>query len=234
MIESLQTVFSWSRKLSWNDRPITVVSNDVSDPEPLTPNHLLQLKGKPLLPPGVFAKDDCYAKRRWRQVQYLADLFWKRWVKEYLPLMQERQKWNMVKRNLKPGDLVLIMDETSPRNSWPKGRITEVISDSRGHVRRVKLRTGSKRLERPITKLCLLLEAWPLYSLKFRIFAPFLRIIFLFWRTSFLFFMPFEDDNFWVFCLAKETFLKDISFDNWKKRDFDFPANMDYDVCIYT
>ncbi len=31
-----------------------------------------------------------YIRRRWRQVQYLSDLFWKRWIREYLPLLQER------------------------------------------------------------------------------------------------------------------------------------------------
>ena len=92
-------------------------------------------------------------------MQYIADLFWKRFVKEYLPLMQERQKWNVARKNLKPDDLVLIVDETSPRNSWPMGRVTETIPDSRGHVRRVKVKTKSNILERPITKLCLLLEA---------------------------------------------------------------------------
>lgn len=155
--ESLQTVLCEVETIL-NDRPITVVSDDASDPEPLTPNHLLLLKGKPLLPPGVFNKEDCYARRRWRQVQYIADLFWKRWVREYLPLMQERQKWNVVRKNLKPDDIVLIMDEASPRNSWLMGRIIETMPDSRGHVRRVKIRTRSNILERPITKLCLLLE----------------------------------------------------------------------------
>ena len=66
---------------------------------------------------------------------------------------------SQVRKNLKPDDLVLIVDETSPRSSWLMGRVTETIPDSRGHVRRVKVRTKSNVLERPITKLCLLLEA---------------------------------------------------------------------------
>ena len=37
-----------------NDRPITQLSNDLNDLETLTPNHLLLLKGKSALPPGVF------------------------------------------------------------------------------------------------------------------------------------------------------------------------------------
>lgn len=122
----------------------------------LTPNHLLQMKRMPTLPPGLFDKSDTYSRRRWKQTQYIADLFWKRWIREYLPLLQERQKWNKIKRNLKYGDIVLIIDESSPRNSWPMGRITETFPDKRGHVRRVKIRTQNGTLERPITKLCLL------------------------------------------------------------------------------
>jgi hypothetical protein len=141
-----------------NDRPITPSSGDLNDLEALTPNHLLQLKAKPLLPPGLFTKNDQYARRRWRQVQYIADLFWKRSVKEYLPLMQARQKWNRAKKSFAVGDLVLVMDESAPRNSWPLGRIIETMADSKGFVRRVRLKTQTAELERPITKLCLLLE----------------------------------------------------------------------------
>lgn len=66
-----------------NIRPITKASSDMNDLEAFTPNHLLLLKVKPDLPPvppGVFNKDDEYANRRWKQVQYLTDTFWKRWI----------------------------------------------------------------------------------------------------------------------------------------------------------
>ncbi|KAK0155297.1 hypothetical protein N1851_002355 [Merluccius polli] len=139
-----------------NDRPITKLSDDPNDLEPLTPNHLLLLKGKPALPPGVFEPHDQYVKRRWRQIQYLADLFWKRWVREYLPLLQERQKWNQKKRSLVVGDIVTIMDASAPRGSWPLGKVLEVFPDKYGLVRSVKLQTKSNIIERPVTKLTLL------------------------------------------------------------------------------
>ncbi len=72
-----------------NDCPITKLSDDPNDLEALTPNHIWQLRSKPFLPPGLFQKSDLYIRRRWRQVQYLSDLFWKKWIKEYLPLLQE-------------------------------------------------------------------------------------------------------------------------------------------------
>ena len=77
-----------------NGRQVTKVSDDLWDMEALTPNHLLLLRSGPSAPPGLFFKDEIYSHRRWRQVQYLADIFWHRWIKEYLPSLQERQKWN--------------------------------------------------------------------------------------------------------------------------------------------
>ncbi|XP_030227414.1 uncharacterized protein LOC115554725 isoform X3 [Gadus morhua] len=104
----------------------------------------------------LFKKDDLYARRRWRQVQYIADLFWKRWTTEYLPQLQERQKWNKVHRNFTVGDIVLVVEESAPRGAWPIGRITDTMADSKGCVRRVRVKTQTNELEKPITKICLL------------------------------------------------------------------------------
>ena len=75
-----------------NRRLITKVSDDPRDQEALTPNHLLLLRSGPMVLPGVFVKDDSFY--RWRHVQYLADVFWRCWMREYLPALQARQKWN--------------------------------------------------------------------------------------------------------------------------------------------
>lgn len=146
--EALHTVLCETEAIL-NDRPITPSSDDLEDLEALRPNHIIQLKAKPVLPSGLFKKEDLYIRRRWRQVQYLADLFWKRWVKEYLPIMQQRQKWNKPRRNFSIGDLVL--DETAPGSSWPLGRIIKTSADSKGSVRRVRLKTQTSEPERPIT-----------------------------------------------------------------------------------
>ena len=95
-----------------NRRPLSSVSHDHRDPLPLSPNDLLLLGGA-APSPGEFGPEDLYGRRRWRQVQYLADLFWVRWLKEYVPLLQSRQKWLNPERSLEVGDVVLIAD------SWP-------------------------------------------------------------------------------------------------------------------
>lgn len=156
--ESLHTLLCEAEAII-NGRPITKASSDINDLEALTPNHILLLKVKPELPPGVFSRDDQYTTRRWKQVQYLTDIFWKRWCREYLMQLQERQRWTSLERNFCVGDVVLIVDDTSPRNSWPLGRITEVFPDRRGFVRQVKVKTRTNELLRPVTKLCLLQES---------------------------------------------------------------------------
>ena len=141
-----------------NSRPITFVSDNPADLEPLTPNHLLLLKCDSPMPPGVFQKENVFSRGRWRQIQYLSDIFWKRWSREYLPLLQSRQKWLFPRRNLAVGDVVLVAAENTPQNCWPLGRIQEVFPDKKGLVRKVKVKVKSAVLERPIDKLVLLVE----------------------------------------------------------------------------
>ena len=129
--ESLQTLMCEVESII-NSGPLTVISSDVKDPFPLSPNQMLTMKTSiVLLPPGMFQRNDVYMRRRWRRVQYLCNLFWSRWKREYLPTLQERAKWNKVKCNLKVNDVVLVRDETAPRNVWPMGVVTRVEPVSR-------------------------------------------------------------------------------------------------------
>ena len=134
-----------------NSRPFIKVSDDIRDLEPLTGNHLLLHRCSQSLSPGIFVKKHLYSKHRRRQAQYLSDIFWLRWVKEYLPTLLERQKWFRPRRNFQIGDIVLVTDEKSPRGLWPLARITGVKTNQRGClVRSVTLKTKSNTLERPI------------------------------------------------------------------------------------
>ena len=79
-------------------------------------------------------------------------------MKDYLPALQTRQKWNVPRRNFTVGDLVLVVDEKTPRGRWPMGLIEEVFPDSNGYVRSVKVKTATSVYvyRRDIRKLCLL------------------------------------------------------------------------------
>ena len=84
-------------------------------------------------------------RRRWRQVQYLADQFWLRWRKEYLQTLQIRQKWPDVEPNFTVDNLVLVSDENSTRGKWSLGRVVQTFPDKLGHVRQVLVRTQNSR-----------------------------------------------------------------------------------------
>ena len=90
------------------------------------------LIGRPAVsyPPGIFNEQTCLRKR-WRYAQFLADAFWKRWVRKYLPQLSLRKKWIEGSQSLKVGDIVIIADERHPRNLWLKGVIETVFSGKR-------------------------------------------------------------------------------------------------------
>ena len=155
--EVLETLFCEVESIV-NGRPLTKLSDDVNDWAPITPNHLLLLRNGPVIPPEKFDKSDMY-RRRWRYAQHLADVFWHKWVKLYLPELQKRVKWTEINRNVSLGDLVLIADENTPRNLWPLAIVDEVLTGRDDLVRSVRLRTRTTKLVRPITKIILLEDA---------------------------------------------------------------------------
>ena len=157
-----------------NSRPLAV--NSLNDPlaaEPLTPNHLLTMRSKIILPPpGNFQRRDFYCCKRWRRVQYLANGFWTRWKKEFLQTLRERRKWGWQQRNVSIGDDVLVKEDNSPRNTWQLGLVIETIPSTDGLVRKVRVSVGTtnlnrmgqrdrplQTLERSIHKLVVLCEA---------------------------------------------------------------------------
>lgn len=133
-----------------NSRPLCLVTDD---DVMLTPNHLILRRSSGLLPPGRFDKRDLLLKKQWRASQYLADVFWKAWVKYYLPKLSQRPKWWDEGRQLQVDDLVVIADNKEERNSWPRGRIVKIYPDSKGIVRIVDVKTQQGIYRRPAAKI---------------------------------------------------------------------------------
>ncbi|XP_063894313.1 uncharacterized protein LOC126055473 [Helicoverpa armigera] len=136
-----------------NSRPLTHVSVSGDDDESITPNHFL-LGGSARLPsPGTFDERDIDSKKHWRRAQILADMFWRRWVREYLPELQYRREPHARGPALQLGDPVLIADGNLPRNTWPRGRVVAVYPGADGEVRTADVRTAGGILKRPTKKL---------------------------------------------------------------------------------
>ena len=157
LLETLRTVFAEVVTIL-NSRPLTPSSGDPSDFEPLTPNHFLLQRRNLALPPGLFVSEDLYRRKQWKQAQFLANCFWERWMREYIPSLQQRHKWVRDKSSLAIGDFGLVVDDNSPRGRWLLGRVCKTFPghDHRVHVVEVKTKNGT--LVRPISKLCSLVE----------------------------------------------------------------------------
>ncbi len=80
-------------------------------------------------------------------------MFWRRWLKEYLPTLQRRKKCHAVVPALEVGDVVVVLDESLRRNSWPLGIITQVFPGKDGTIRVVEVRTANGVYRRPVVKI---------------------------------------------------------------------------------
>ena len=127
--EVLHTVFTEAERIA-NSRPLTLNPSSPGDNDHLTPSHFLNVLPSLNIPPNVIDERVKFSRKRWRQAQLLADHYWKRWMKEYLPSLQERPKCPREQNNLKVGDLVLIADDNVNRNQWPLGRVVNVQQKS--------------------------------------------------------------------------------------------------------
>ena len=93
-------------------------------------------------------------RNRWRLIQSLVKLFWKRWRDEFLATLNTRKKWREIRDNLKTGDVVLVVDQNAPRTKWDLGRVAEVFPGKDGQVRVVRVIVKGHNFIRPVTRLC--------------------------------------------------------------------------------
>ena len=79
---------------------------------------------------------------------------------EYLLGLQVRQKWceTYARPNLKSGDLVLLVDENSPRGQWSLGRVLEATCGSDGlrQVRNCRIQTRGRPSVKTHHQACIL------------------------------------------------------------------------------
>jgi hypothetical protein len=137
-----------------NGRPLTHVSVDSDDPVSITPNDILRPGARRVEALGVFEDSDLFRRRQWRHAQRLVELFWERWRKEYLPTLVKREKWHQTREPVAMGDVVIMMDDQQPRNSWPLGIVSAVFPAKDGQVRVVEVKTSNGMFKRPVKMLC--------------------------------------------------------------------------------
>lgn len=151
--EELSTVLTEIEAIL-NSRPLTPLSSDPNDLQPLTPGHFLigsalNCINEDVVPPLSKWKE-------WTKLRKLKNLFWTRWKKEYLGELQSRVKWNKVQPNIEVGALVTLKEDNIPPLKWQMGRIVSVTPDKDGRIRVVQVRTHTGVYKRAIHELCLL------------------------------------------------------------------------------
>lgn len=139
-----------------NSRPLCALPSDADDVNVLTPGHFLT--GQPLnaVPEPSTVNEKESVSNRWHMVQQMTQHFWRRWSREYLHQLQQRQKWATPARNMMVGDIVLLNDEMLHSTKWRIGRVIETHPGADGLVRVATVKTSSGVFKRAVVKLSLL------------------------------------------------------------------------------
>ena len=166
--DELETLFQESAAII-NSTPLWAPTSSPDEPFPLCPTDLLIIndgiqpdKDGQRLPESDLHSD---GEHRWKTVQYLAQVFWDRWQKEFIHTQRRRRKWISPKPSVKVGSVVLLIDEHTKRLDWRLGRVINAHSSHDGIIRRVDVKvisnvssSSTRILTRPVHKLVLLLE----------------------------------------------------------------------------
>ncbi|XP_058827460.1 uncharacterized protein LOC131687395 [Topomyia yanbarensis] len=103
-----------------NSRPLTFLALDEGNQESLTPNHFLLMSSNGVVQTQrKIYESNAICRSDWDHCRRMVDLFWRRWIREYLPVISRRTKWFGEVRSVKQGDLVIIIDD-GLRNGWVK------------------------------------------------------------------------------------------------------------------
>ena len=75
-----------------NGRALIPISDDVNDMEALTPNHFLLGRSNPNVNISISQNNVSNFRTKWKFIQDMLSVFWKRWIAEYLPLLAQKKK----------------------------------------------------------------------------------------------------------------------------------------------
>ncbi|GFU27230.1 integrase catalytic domain-containing protein [Trichonephila clavipes] len=132
------------------------LSSNSDDLNALTPAHFLIGRSMTSVvePNLIELKEN--ALKKWQRITRLVQLIWNKWHRCYLSELQQRNKWQFKKQNVKVGDLVVLIEDNIPTFKSPLGRITEIYSGSDTLIRVVKVNTQFGEYKRAISRVCLL------------------------------------------------------------------------------
>ena len=150
-----------------NARPLTPVSSNVMDLEALTPNHFLLGNRNVCLPYLPCPEEIVDHRKLFQQIQAYENLIWDRFRKQYLPTLNNRQKWRSTSNEtLKEGDLVYLIEYSDKRGYYKLGRVTETIDRSDDMIRSAIVQTKDGVYRRPVVKLAPVLPGKDVFAME--------------------------------------------------------------------
>ena len=123
-----------------NERPIGAKPGcDINLGTYLSPNDLLLGRTSNKASPDMCNTDTSFLKC-FKHVDEVINCFWKKWTRDFFPTLIVRAKWHVGKRNVQPGDVVLVKDSNAVRGKWKLAQVMTAVPGSDNKVRNVTLR----------------------------------------------------------------------------------------------
>ncbi|XP_050357238.1 uncharacterized protein LOC126777960 [Nymphalis io] len=156
--EELSTVLT-QIEACLNSRPMTYLSEDPGDPQPLTPGHFLIGEQMVAIPDEAPTDVQVTGLQRWKLTQKMVNDFWRKWSEEYLVSLNQRYKWFTKKQDPDIGNIVVIKDHNLPPTKWLLGKIEQKHSGHDGLTRVLTIKTKNGLIKRPLNKVSILPSA---------------------------------------------------------------------------
>ncbi|XP_072389469.1 uncharacterized protein [Diabrotica undecimpunctata] len=137
-----------------NSQPLSPLSSNPNDFNPITPAHFLIGRPFTSLPEPDLTDISTNRLSRYQHLQMMHQHIWHRWSKEYMGELQQRQKWfSDPSPNIQVGQLVLIKDIRFPPLCWPLGRVTAIHPGQDGVTRVVTVKTARGEYKRAVKNI---------------------------------------------------------------------------------
>ncbi|GBL92712.1 Speckle-type POZ protein-like B [Araneus ventricosus] len=137
-----------------NSRPLIPLSDNINEYEVLTPGHFII--GRPItaIPEPEILDVSDNRLSRWQYTTKCVQTIWKRWKTDYLNHLQQRNKWQFKKDNVRVGCLVLLKENDLPHCKWAMARILDLIYGNDDNINEYEVLTpGHFIIGRPITAI---------------------------------------------------------------------------------
>ncbi|KFD50465.1 hypothetical protein M514_08692 [Trichuris suis] len=83
----------------------------------------------------------------------ILDQFWRRWMKDYVPILAPTLTRQATCQTIACDSIVLLVDPNLPRGQWLMGRIIRLFAGKDGIARVAEVKTNYGLMRKPLVKL---------------------------------------------------------------------------------